>query len=76
MRKAGELKRIYCRVIDHTRGGYQLASFYGLLSGRFQHQELNAVEGRAGQGEIPNLDRFTPTEAKKKRKLLYPKPWL
>jgi hypothetical protein len=35
MRLAGEARRILCRVVQHTRGGYQLNTKWGLLSGRF-----------------------------------------
>jgi hypothetical protein len=37
LRLAGELRRILCRVIQHTRAGYQLNTKWGLLSGRFAH---------------------------------------
>ena len=34
IRLAGELRRIYARVIQHTRAGYQLNIKHSLISGR------------------------------------------
>jgi hypothetical protein len=52
-RLAGELRRVYCRVVQHTRGGYQLNTAWGLLSGRYPHDQLNGLE--TDTGEIPRL---------------------
>jgi hypothetical protein len=59
LRLAGELRRVYARVIQHTRGGYQLSTKWGLISGRFQHSQLNDGAGSL-QPEIPSL---TPQQA-------------
>jgi hypothetical protein len=36
MRLTGEVKRVFCRVIQYARTGYQLNTKWGLLYGRFQ----------------------------------------
>jgi hypothetical protein len=59
-------KNIFCRVIQYTKTSYQLNSVYGLVSGRFQHQELNTIDKMAGQGVIPNLTWFIPKKKKEK----------
>jgi hypothetical protein len=53
LRLAGELRRVFCRVVQHTRTGYQLNTVWGLLSGRFSHNQLNGVENDIG--DIPCL---------------------
>jgi len=53
-RLAGELLRVPCRVVQHTRAGYQLNSAWGLLSGRYPHNQLNRVIGDTGI-DIPSL---------------------
>ena len=68
-RLLGEVRRVFCRVVQHTRGGYQLTTKWGLLTGRFQHIELNRVDHDIGVDEIPKL---TVQEAKKAKKLALP----
>jgi hypothetical protein len=53
LRLGGELRRLFCRVVQHTRAGYQLNTQWGLLSGRFQHTQLNGVDNDFG--DIPDL---------------------
>jgi len=53
LRLGGELRRLFCRVVQHTRAGYQLNTQLGLLSGRFQHSQLNGVD--SDSGDIPDL---------------------
>jgi hypothetical protein len=53
LRLTGEQRRVFCRVVQHTRGGYQLTTKWGLLSGRFQHTELNRVN--TDDGDIPHM---------------------
>lgn len=59
LRLAGEVRRVFCRVIQHTHAGYQLNTKFGLLSGRYQHRELNGVDN-----DIPDISMLTPTQAK------------
>ena len=40
IRLSGELRRVFCRVVQHTAGGYQLNTKYGLLNHRYPHSEL------------------------------------
>jgi hypothetical protein len=54
LRLVGELRRVYARVIQYIRGGYQLSTKWGLISGRFQHNQLNNGAGSL-QPEIPSL---------------------
>ena len=44
MRLTGEVKRVFCRVIQHTRTGYQLNTQWGLLHGRFEQSQLNGID--------------------------------
>ena len=53
MRLTGEVKRVFCRVIQHTRTGYQLNTKWGLLHGRFEQSQLNGIDD--DRGEIPVL---------------------
>jgi hypothetical protein len=53
IRLSGELRRVFCRVVQHTAGGYQLNTKWGLLNHRYPHSELNGVED--DNGEIPYL---------------------
>jgi hypothetical protein len=53
-RLAGELRRIYARVVQHTRAGYQLNTRHGLISGRNQHNQLNSGDSSLLL-EIPTL---------------------
>jgi hypothetical protein len=69
LRKTGESKRIYCYVVTLTRGGYQLNSYFGLISGRYPHSELNAADGQPGDGTIPRIEKLTPEEAAKAKKV-------
>jgi hypothetical protein len=64
IRLSGELRRVFCRVVQHTPGGYQLNTKYGLLNHRYPHSELNGVD--EDKGEIPHL---TVQEAKKAKKI-------
>ena len=68
MRLAGELRRVYYRVVQHTRGGYQLISRYGLISGRYQHNQLNGVDQ-----DMPDIPRMTVMEARNAPKVTFPK---
>jgi hypothetical protein len=63
LRLVGEMRRIFCRVIQHTRGGYQLNTKWGLLSNRFPHSELNGVD--IDSGEISQLTVQEARHAKK-----------
>lgn len=60
MRLTGEVKRVFCRVVQHTRAGYQLNTRWGLLHGRFEQSQLNGIVD--DRGEIPAL---SPAEASK-----------
>ena len=51
-------------MVQHTVGGYQLNTKWGLLNYRYPHSELNGVE--EDNGEIPHL---TVQEAKKAKKI-------
>ena len=51
IRLSGELRRVFCRVVQHTASGYQLNTKWGLLNHRYPHSELNGVE--EDNGEIP-----------------------
>src|SRR3979490_747768 len=64
IRLSGELRRVLCRVVQHTFGGYQLNTKWGLLNYRYPHSELNGVE--EDNSEIPHL---TVQEAKKAKKI-------
>jgi hypothetical protein len=64
MRLTGEVKRVFCRVIQHTRTGYQLNTKWGLLHGRFEQSQLNGIDD--DRGEIPVL---SPAEASKVSKI-------
>ena len=64
IRLSGELRRVFCRVVQHTPGGYQLNTKWGLLNHRYPHSELNGIEEH--NGEIPHL---TIQEAKKVKKI-------
>lgn len=64
IRLSGELRRVFCRVVQHTVGGYQLNTKLGLLNHRYPHSELNGVE--EDNGEIPYL---TIQEVKKAKKI-------
>ena len=64
IRLLGELRRVFCRVVQHTPGGYQLNTKWGLLNHRYPHSELNGIE--EDNGEIPHL---TIQEAKKVKKI-------
>jgi hypothetical protein len=59
-RLAWEPRRLLCRVVQHTRGAYQLVSKYGLISGRFQHFRLNG-----SALELPEIFVLTVKEADK-----------
>lgn len=63
LRLAGELRRVFARVVQHTRAGYQLNTQWGLISGRHQHSQLNEVTST--HLEIPTL---TPQTAKRAEK--------
>lgn len=41
---AGEVKRVFSRVIHHTRTGYQLSTKWVLLHGRFEQSQLNGMD--------------------------------
>ena len=60
LRLAGELRRVNCRVIQHTTAGYQLNTKWGLLSGRFAHSDLNGVDD-----EVDEIPKLTVQEQKK-----------
>ena len=64
IRLSGELRRVLCRVVQHTAGGYQLNSKWGLLNHRYPHSELNGVD--EDNGEVSHL---TVQEAKKSKKV-------
>ena len=64
IRLSGELRRVLCRVVQHTAGGYQLNSKWGLLNHRYPHSELNGVA--EDNGEVSHL---TVQEAKKSKKV-------
>ena len=64
IRLSGELRRVFCRVVQHTPGGYQLNTKWGLLNHRYPHSELNGIE--EDNGEIPHL---TIQEAKRVKKI-------
>jgi hypothetical protein len=64
IRLSGELRRVFCRVVQHTAGGYQLNTKYSLLNYRYPHSELNRVD--EDNSEIPHL---TIQEAKKAKKI-------
>jgi hypothetical protein len=64
MRLIGEMRRIFCRVIQHTRGGYQLNTKWGLLSNRFPHSELNGVDD-----DLREIPQLTVQEAKNAKKI-------
>lgn len=63
IRLSGELRRVFCRVVQHTIGGYQLNTKWGLLNHRYPHSELNGVE--EDNGEIPHLTIQGVKKAKK-----------
>ena len=53
MRLTGEVKRVFCCVIQYIRTGYQLNTKWGLLHGRFEQSQLNGIDD--DRGEIPVL---------------------
>ena len=65
---AGELRRVYCRVVQHTHGGYQLVSRYSLISGQHQHNQLNSINQ-----DILDIPRMTVIEARNAPKVTFPK---
>ena len=68
LRLAGELRRVYCRVIQHTRAGYQLNTKWGLITGRHQHSQLNGVDS-----DIEDISRLTIQQANQEPKLSFAK---
>jgi hypothetical protein len=68
--RATGASRIVCRVVQKTAKGYQLNTQFGVLYGRYPHEQLSAFEDYLGAP--PGLDkihRLTITEAKKAKKL-------
>jgi hypothetical protein len=70
--RATGASRIVCRVVQKTAKGYQLNTQFGVLYGRYPHEQLSAYEDYLQAGVPPGLDninRLTITEAKKAKKL-------
>jgi hypothetical protein len=63
-----ELRRVYCRVVQHTSSSYQLVSKYGLISGRYQYNQLNGVDQ-----DMSGIPRMTVLEARNAPKVSFPK---
>jgi hypothetical protein len=63
LRLASEVKRVFCRVIQHTRAGYQLNTKFGLISRRHQHRQLNKVDS-----DMPKITCLTITQANSTQK--------
>ena len=61
MRLTEEVKRVFCRVIQHTRTGY---TKQGLLHGRFEQSQLNGINDD-NRGEIPTLSLAEANKAPK-----------
>jgi hypothetical protein len=53
MRLTGEVKRVFCHIIQYTWTGYQLNTKWGLLYGYFEQSQLNRIND--DRGEIPVL---------------------
>jgi hypothetical protein len=69
LRKTSEIKRIWYQVIQYTRGGYQLNTMQGLLSGRHQYDQLNTVDTSTREGTIPLIPSLTLTRTSKEKKV-------
>jgi hypothetical protein len=64
IRLSGELRRVFCQVVQHTASRYQLNTKYGLVNHRYPYSDLNGVD--KDNGEIPHL---TVQEAQKAKKI-------
>jgi hypothetical protein len=64
IRNSWETRRIMARVVQHAPGGYQLVTQFGLIKGRFQHQDLNG-----SALELPEIPVLTVKEADKEPKI-------
>jgi len=69
-RKTGELKRIYCRVVQYTRGGYQVNTH--LDSSLVESNMINwipTVDSEASDSIIPRIEKLSISEADKEKKI-------
>jgi hypothetical protein len=68
--RATGASRIVCRVVQKTAKGYQLNTQFGVLYGRYPHEQLSAYEDYLGGPlGLDRINRLTMTEAKKAKKL-------